>query len=93
MAGLTLKKLIPAFIPLALEIARHLKRDTVHNHNIRKLDNTEEKLATLENLIIKVEKKALGNREEIRALGLRLQIWLALNSLLLIAIAVKLFFY
>ncbi len=93
MLGLTLKKLIPAFIPVALEVARRINRDTSHNNHIKKFDKTEEKLSTIENLLVKVEKKALINREEIKAVNTRMQIWAAINSALLIAIAVKLFFF
>jgi hypothetical protein len=92
MAGLTFKKLLPTFIPLAFEVISHMKRDASHNNNIKKFDKTEEKLSTIENLIVRVEKKALSNREEIRLMRTQFVIWLAINSALLIAVVVKLFF-
>ncbi|MBP7205271.1 MAG: hypothetical protein KBA54_02025 [Candidatus Cloacimonetes bacterium] len=93
MPGLTFKKLLPAFIPVAWEIFNHFKRDLNHNTNIKKHDESEEKLATIENLIVRVEKKALINRDEIRSFKHNLIIWTAINSALLIAIIVKLFFF
>lgn len=93
MAGLTLKKILPAFIPVAFELVRHFKRDLTHNSNIKKIDETEEKLATIENLIVRVEKKALINRDEIKSFKTHFMIWAALNSALLIAVLVKLFFF
>ncbi len=93
MAGLTFRKILPAFIPVAFELVRHFKRDLSHNSNIKNFDETEEKLATIENLIVKVEKKALINREEIKAFKTQFMIWAAINSALLIAIFVKLFFF
>ncbi|MCB5246949.1 MAG: hypothetical protein LHW57_02845 [Candidatus Cloacimonetes bacterium] len=92
MAGLTIRKLLPAFFPVAMEIFRHFKRDFSHNNNIKKFNESEEKLATIENLIVKVEKKALINREEIRAFKTQFVVWAVINSALLIAIFVKLFF-
>ena len=92
MAGLTMKKLITAFIPLALEIVRRVSRDTSHNNNIKKFDKTDERLNTIENLVVRLEKKALANREEIRKGKILLMIWMGLNSALLVAIAVKVFF-
>ncbi len=91
MAGSFFKKAMPAFIPLALELMRQFKRDTTHNNNIKKFDKTDERLSTIENLVVKVEKKALANREEIRSLSLRLQIWIGLNTALLILVALKVF--
>ncbi|MBW6514751.1 MAG: hypothetical protein K0B87_08350 [Candidatus Syntrophosphaera sp.] len=87
-----MKKLLPAFIPIAWQFANHLKRNLNHNNDIRKFDKTGDKLETIENLIVRLEKKALGNREEVRKANARLQIWLAINSSLLIAIVIKLFF-
>lgn len=92
MTGITLRKLLPAFIPLAWKFAHQVKRNMNHNSDIKKFDKTEDKLLTIENLIVRLEKKAMVNREEVRAANTRLQIWLAINSALLIAIVVKLFF-
>lgn len=92
MAASLLKRFLPAFIPVAYEVVRHLRRDTTHNSEIKKFDKSEEKLATIEHLIVRLEKKAQSNKDEIRASKVRLEIWLAINSALLVAIFVKLFF-
>ncbi len=92
MAIFDLKKLVPTFIPVAFELMRHFKRDVSHNSNIRKFNEAEEKLATIENLIVKIEKKSMVNRDEIRVIKTRFTIWMAINSALLIAILIKLFF-
>ncbi|NLW18315.1 MAG: hypothetical protein GXY81_01310 [Candidatus Cloacimonetes bacterium] len=92
MAIFNFKKLIPTFIPVALELMRHFKRDVSHNNNIRKFDETDDKLATIKNLLVKIEKKTLINRDEIRSMKTRVTIWAVINSALLIAILVKLFF-
>ncbi len=93
MAGSIIKKLLPAFLPVAWELINNIKRDVNHNNKIKKFDESEEKLATIENLIIKVEKKALINREEIKSFKSHFYIWAAINSALLIAVFVKLFFF
>lgn len=85
--------MIPTFIPLAFELLRHFKRDTSHNNNIKKYDKTQEKLATVEHLIVRLEKKVQQSKDSTQAISTRLQIWLALNSAVLIAIAIKVFFY
>ncbi|MDZ4182610.1 MAG: hypothetical protein U1B83_07030 [Candidatus Cloacimonadaceae bacterium] len=85
--------MIPTFIPLAFELLRHFKRDNNHNNNIKKFDKTQEKLATVEHLIVRLEKKVQQGKDSTQAISSRLQIWLALNSAILIAIAIKVFFY
>jgi hypothetical protein len=86
-------RLIPAFIPLVFEVMRHFRRDTNHNQSIRKNDNTQEKLGTIEHLMVRLEKKVQLNREVYIKSFNQLRIWLMINSVILIAIAVKLFFY
>ncbi len=93
MSGSILKKLLPAFIPMAWEVVRHFKRDLNHDINIKKINESEEKLATIENLIVRMEKKTQLNREEIRTFKNHFYIWAAINSALLIAVFVKLFFF
>ncbi|MGC9361336.1 MAG: hypothetical protein ACP5F3_00235 [Candidatus Syntrophosphaera sp.] len=92
MSILNIRRLLPV-IPIAWELFRHVRRDISHNKEISKHDNKEEQLATIENLVVKLEKKAIANREELRKSSQLIQIWLAINSALLIAIAVKLFFF
>jgi len=84
---------IPAFLTLFFELVRHFKRDTNHNSNIRKADKTAEKLGNLEHLMVRLEKKVQFNRDVYNKSFNQLRLWLFLNTALLIAIAVKLFFY
>jgi hypothetical protein len=91
MAAKGFNRFLPAFIPLAFEVMRHLRRDSSHNNNIKKYDKTSEKLSTIEHLMVRLEKKTQADREAFKAVNARIQIWLAINSVLLIAIVVKLF--
>lgn len=86
-------KYIPAFIPIVFEIFRQYKRNASHDGSIRKVDKTAEKIATVEHMLVRLEKKIQLNRETYEKIATRILIWLALNSALLIAIAIKLFFY
>ncbi len=91
MGATGLKKLVPAFIPLVYEIFRHMKRDTDHNSNIRKTDKTAEKIATVEHLLVRLEKKVQQNREVYQKFARTVLLWLSVNSVVLILIALKLF--
>ena len=93
MAGSMFKKFIPAFIPLAYELVRQVRRNSSHNSDIKKFDKAGEQLNTIEHLIVRLEKKVQSNRDEIRSSRIRLRIWLGINSALLIAIFVKVFFF
>jgi len=93
MADTGFKRFIPAYIPLVFELIRHFRRDLSHNGNIRKTDNTTEKMATMEHMLVRLEKKIQVNRETYEKIAGRVIIWLAINSVLLIGIAVKLFFF
>lgn len=93
MADTGFRRFIPAYIPLAFELIRHFRRDVSHNGNIRKTDKTTEKMATMEHMLVRLEKKIQVNRETYEKIAGRVIIWLAINSVLLIGIAVKLFFY
>ena len=91
MAPFSLKKLTPAFIPLAFELMRHFRRNSNHDNNIRKTDKTAEKIATVEHLLVRLEKKVQQNREVYRSAASRIYLWLAANSALLIVILLKVF--
>jgi glycerophosphoryl diester phosphodiesterase len=86
-------RFIPAFIPLVFELARQFKRDNNHNSNIKKTDKTAEKMGNLEHLMVRLEKKVQLNRDVYNKSFNQLRLWLFLNTALLIAIVVKLFFY
>ncbi|MGI6197924.1 MAG: hypothetical protein ACOYIS_02185 [Candidatus Cloacimonadaceae bacterium] len=87
------KRFIPTFIPLMFEVLRHFRRDSAHDRNIKKFDKSQEKLSTIEHLVVKLEKNVKDQREKTRVFQLRLMWWLGINSAILIAIAVKLFFF
>lgn len=86
-------RFIPAFIPIIFELMRQFRRDTNHNQNIKKNDKSQEKLGTIEHLLLRLEKKVQFNRDVYVKSFSQLRIWLAVNSVILIAIAVKLFFF
>ena len=86
-----MKRFIPAFIPLFYQLFKHFRRDLAHDGNIRKKDKTAEKLSTVEHLLVKMERKVQQNRQVYEKLAKNIMIWLLINSLLLIAILVKLF--
>jgi len=92
MAGKLLNRFMPAFIPLVFEVMRHFRRDTSHNSDIKKFDKSQEKLGTIEHLLVRLEKKMISHRDQAKAFNNRMIWWLAINSALLAAIAVKLFF-
>jgi len=83
---------MPAFIPLVFEVMRHFRRDTSHNSDIKQFDKSQEKLGTIEHLLVRLEKKMISHRDQAKAFNNRMIWWLAINSALLAAIAVKLFF-
>ena len=85
------KKLIPSFIPFAYELIHIYKRNAKHDQNIRKKDRTAEKIGSLEHLMVRLEQKVQQNREIYIKSFNKIKIWLAINSILLIAILVKLF--
>lgn len=91
MGDKTFRRFIPAFIPLVFELMRHFRRDTSHNNDIKKFDKSQEKLATIEHLLVRLEKKMIQHRDNAKAFNSRMVWWLAINSALLAAIAVKLF--
>jgi len=83
-------KYIPTFMKVGFELLELMKRNRSHDNNIRKQDKTQEKLATVEHMLVRLEKKIQTNRENVSSLSIRLQIWLVINSGLLIAILLKL---
>ena len=87
--GKRINKMMPAFIPIAFELIRHFRRDANHNSNIRKTDKAAEKIATVEHLLVRLEKKVQLNREVYSKTASRVMIWLGLNSAILIVILLK----
>ncbi len=93
MSAKTFRRFIPTFIPLIFELVRHIKRDATHNNNIKKFDKTEERLSSVEHLLVRMEKKLLLQRDDVYKAHSRLYWWLAINSALLAAILLKLLFF
>lgn len=93
MARSGLSRFMPAFIPLLFEVFRHFKRDMVHNDNIRKTDKTAEKMATMEHMLVRLERKIQHNRETYIKIANRVTFWLIINSALLVTVLIKLFFF
>lgn len=86
-------RFIPAFIPLVYEVAKHMRRDVNHNQNIKKNDKTTEQLGTLEHMMMRLERKVQNNRDIYQKTFSQVKWWLIINSAVLIAIAIKVFFY
>ncbi|MCB5271169.1 MAG: hypothetical protein LHW56_04915 [Candidatus Cloacimonetes bacterium] len=93
MAKLGLSRFMPAFIPLMFEVFRHFKRDLSHNDNIRKTDKSAEKMATIEHMLVRLERKIQNNRDTYLKIANKVTIWLIINSALLVTILIKLFFF
>jgi hypothetical protein len=89
MADKKFKSFLPSFITIVFELMEHWKRDSAHNSNIKKLDKTAEQLGTIENMLVRLEKKIQTNRETLDKLKLQLNISLAANLALLIVILLK----
>lgn len=92
MGEKSFKRYFPAFIPFAFELIRHFRRDSSHNTDIKKFDKSQEKLGTIEHLLVRLEKKMIEHRDNAKAFNTRIVWWLAINSALLAAIVVKIFF-
>ncbi|MDI3503726.1 MAG: hypothetical protein PWP64_662 [Candidatus Cloacimonadota bacterium] len=93
MAVSGFKRFIPTFVPFAFELMRHFIRDFNHNGNIRKNDKSGEKLATLEHMLVRLERNIQHNRESSEKIAVRVYCWLFINSIMLVAILIKLFFF
>lgn len=89
--GMKFKTMIPTFIPIVMEMMRVFKRNSKHDQDIKKKDRTAEKLGSLEHLMVRLEKQVQHNRELYTKSLNKIRIWLCLNSIMLIAILIKLF--
>ncbi len=88
-----LSRFMPAFIPLLFELFRQFRRNVSHDESIRKTDKSAEKLATIEHMMVRLERKVQHNRDTYMQIARRVTIWLIINSALLVAILVKLCFF
>ena len=91
MAEKNYKKFLPSFITIVFELLEHWKRDSAHNNNIKKLDKTTEQLGTIENMLIRLEKKIQTNRDMVEKLKGFLFISLAANLVFLAVILLRVF--
>lgn len=89
----TFNRLIPAFIPLIFSLVRQFRISSAHDSKIKKHDKSQEKIATIEHLMVRMEKKMVVQRDQAKVFNYRIMWWLAINSALLVAIFVKLFFF
>lgn len=86
-------KYFPAFLPMILSLIRNFRRDWSHSSNIRKTDQTAEKISTVKHMLVRLEKRIQLNRVTYEKIARRVYIWLIINSALLLAILIKLFFF
>jgi hypothetical protein len=91
MPDKNLKKFLPSFMILVFELLSHWKRDFSHNNNIKKQDKTAEQLGTIENLLVRLEKKIQHNRDLVDKLKNLLFLSTAVNLMLLLVIFLKVF--
>lgn len=86
-------KYFPAFLPVLFSLLKNFRRDWTHSSNIRKTDKTAERISTVEHMLVRLEKRIQLNRVTYEKIARRVYIWLIINSALLLAILIKLFFF
>ncbi len=91
MAEKNFKRYLPSFITIVFELMEHWKRDAAHNSNIKKLDKTTEQLGTIENMLVRLEKKIQYNRDLVSRLSFLLYISIAANLVFFALILLKVF--
>jgi hypothetical protein len=89
MAEKGYKKFIPSFLTILFELVEHWRRDAVHNNNIKKLNKTAEQLGTIENMLVRLEKKIQNSRDLVDRLRMYLFFSMTVNFVLLIVILLK----
>jgi hypothetical protein len=85
------KKFLPSFIFLVFELLSHWKRDFSQNNKVKKFDKTAEQLGTIENLLIRLEKKIQHNRNMLDKLIFTVNISLLVIFVTLTFIFLKVF--
>ena len=86
MAEKGFKRFIPALISLVMEIIKRTSRVRKHDKDIKKIDQAQERLSTLENLMVKMEKKFQNNREDVDKKLTAIKTFLIINTILLLII-------
>lgn len=89
MAKFNFKKILPIVLPLIIEMSRYFRPSIVAPVK----NKSEYKIATLENLLVRMERKVQENRLQVYKLRKLIIVWSAINSALLVAILVKLIFF
>ncbi len=84
-------KLLSAFGSALASIIMARIRKAKHDGFTNKGDRTEEQIATIENMLVRLEKKIQENRTLVETVRLRLYIGWSVNFVLLILILLKVF--
>ncbi|HNX00075.1 MAG TPA: hypothetical protein PLE74_01915 [Candidatus Cloacimonadota bacterium] len=83
-------KLMTAFGSALATMIMEKIRKAKHDGRAGKGDKTEEQIATIENMLVRLEKKIQENRSLIETVRLRVYIGLSINIVLLLLIFLKL---
>lgn len=78
-------------IPFLTTLVGSWMKNKDHEHRIKKFDNTAEKINTIENLIVRLEKKLKETREDIRDLHHQIIISRIINIVLSSIILIGMF--
>lgn len=89
MAKFNFKKILPLMIPLIIEVSRYLRPGITAPSK----DKSHNQVATLENLLVRMERKVQENRLQVYKLRKLIIVWSTINSALLVAILVRLLFF
>lgn len=84
-------KLLTAFGSALASMIMDKIRKAKHDGRVGKIDKTEEQIATIENMLVRLEKKIQENRTLIETVRLRIYIGLSVNIVLLLLILLKVF--
>lgn len=84
-------KLLAAFGSALATMIMDKIRKAKHDGRAGKGDRTEEQIATIENMLVRLEKKIQENRSLVETVRLRMYIGLSINIVLLILILLKVF--
>ena len=89
MAKFNFKKIFPLLLPLFIEVSRYFRPNIVAPAK----NKSNDKIETLENLLVRMERKVQENRLQVYKLRKLIIVWSTINSALLVAILVKLLFF
>ena len=89
MAKFNFKKIFPLLLPLFIEVSRYL----IPNIIAPVKNKSNDTISTLENLLVRMERKVQENRLQVYKLRKLIIVWSTINSALLVAIFVKLLFF